>query len=295
MGPWFIRSLFVFGSPLAPGSSRSFWITTYDEIFMFPANQLTLERWLSTGLLTILKARSWALNMNLQRTIAEQGLIFLLPFILIGLWTFRRDYRIKLGIFAWLFTFLLMTVVFPFQGARGGFYHSSAALLALIWSFAIIGFESVLTWAHRHRNWNIPQARIVFSIAFLMIILGLTIFNLWNKFARDESGVASWEKNAYTYQQVDLALSDHGIDTQAIVLTVNPPGYYLVADQPAIAIPDGDVHTTLEVAHKYGASYLILEPDHPKGLDSLYDDPQMPVDGLIYLSSIADTHIFIFE
>ena len=295
MGPWFIRNLLTMGVPLAPGGSRSLWITTYDEIFLFPSNQLTLEHWLSSGLPAILKARSWALNMNLQRTIAEQGLIFLFPFILIGLWKYRGDYRIKIGIFAWFVTFLLMTIIFPYQGARGGFYHSSAAFLALIWSSAAIGFEVVLIWTHRHRNWNVPQARIVFSIAFLLITLGLTIFNLWNKFSPDSSGVASWDQNTHTYQQVDLALSDHGIDPQAIVLTGNPPGYHLVADQPAIAIPDGDVKSALEVALKFQASYLILEPDHPKGLDSLYNNPQMSPDGLKYLSSVADTHIFIME
>ena len=109
---------------MAPGSSRSLWIVEYDELFIFPSSQLTMERWLSSGLATIIKARSWALGINLQRSIAEQGMIFLTPLIFIGLWQFRKDRRVQLGILAWFVTFFIMTFMFPFQGARGGLSSS---------------------------------------------------------------------------------------------------------------------------------------------------------------------------
>jgi hypothetical protein len=53
--------------------------------------------------------------------------------------------------------------------------------------------------------------------------------------------------------------------------------------------------TVLEVAKKYGGSYLILEYNHPLGLDRLY---QVPMDhsGIKYLTTIGGAHIFrIFE
>ena len=50
MGPWFFRNFQVFSSLLAPGGSSSFWILDYDETFIYPAQQLTIERWLSSGL-----------------------------------------------------------------------------------------------------------------------------------------------------------------------------------------------------------------------------------------------------
>ena len=34
MGPWFVRNLIVFGTPLAPGGARSFWMLNYDELFL---------------------------------------------------------------------------------------------------------------------------------------------------------------------------------------------------------------------------------------------------------------------
>jgi len=295
MGPWFMRNILVFGSPLAPGGSRSLWITGYDELFIYPANQLTVERWLSSGLVSILESRSWALGINLQRSIAEQGLIFLTPLIVYGLWKSRKDNRIQLGILAWLCTFLIMTFVFPYQGARGGFFHSSAALLPLLWSAATIGFSAILDWAHHVRNWNIKEARIVFTIAILGFTLFLTIYSGWSKFAKEGQAPSKWEENHFIYEQVEMAITEFGAGHQEIVLTINPPGFFESTSRPAIAIPDGDILTTIEVAEKYGGRYLVLEKDHPQGLDDLYENPYLPIDGLQYILSVADTHLFVVE
>jgi hypothetical protein len=295
MGPWFIRNYLVFQSLLAPGGSLSIWILKYDEIFIFPAEQLSVQRWLSAGLSAILGARLWAMSINLQRSIAEQGLIFLTPFILLGLWISRKDRRIQWGIFAWLCTFFLMTFIFPFQGARGGFFHSSAALLPLFWSTATIGFNSVLDWAHRVRNWNLRQSRIVFSIAIIIFTLFLTIFNAWNKFAKNEKGISSWEDSHVTYQQTEDVINEFGAAPDDIVMTINPPGYHASTYRSAIAIPDGDIYTALEVAKKFGATYLVLEEDHPEKLDELYQNPRLLVKGINLIATIDHTYLYIIE
>ncbi|MFC1997035.1 hypothetical protein ACFLXI_05440 [Chloroflexota bacterium] len=295
MGPWFIRNYLEFGSPLAPGGSRSLWIINYNELFIYPANQLTMEHWLTSGLEAILEARSWALGINLQRSITEQGLIFLSPLIIIGLWYSRKDNRIQLAILAWLSTFMIMTFVFPYQGARGGFFHSSAALLSILWTAATIGFNAILEWLNRVRNWNIREARIVFTIAILCFAFLITIYSSWIKFTYNGQAPSQWESNQITYQQVEEAITDFGAFPQEIVLTINPPGYSVATSRRAIAIPDGDILTTLDVAEKYGARFLVLGKDHPNGLDDLYNNPQIRVDRLKYIISVSDTHLFIIE
>jgi hypothetical protein len=295
MGPWFFRNITVFNSLLAPGNSLSLWILKYDEIFIFPAEQLSIQRWLSSGLRAILNARLWAMGVNLQRSLAEQGLIFLTPLILFGLWISRKDRRIQWGIFAWLSTFFLMTFVFPYQGARGGFFHSSAALLPLFWSVATIGFRVVLDWAHRVRNWNLRQSKIVFSIAIIIFTLFLTIFTGWGKFANDDKGNSTWERSHITYQQTEGVIKKFGAAPDDIVMTINPPGYHAATKRTAIAIPDGDILTSLEVARKFGATYLVLEKDHPVGLDELYQNPDIPVTGISYLATVDQTYLFIIE
>jgi len=295
MAPWFLRNFSVYGSIIAPGNSRTLWITNYNELFIYPASQLTPERWLAAGLENILEARSWALKINLQRSIAEQGMIFLAPLILIGLWKHRRDFRIKLGVFIWGCTFLVMTLIFPYQGARGGFFHSSAALLGFFWMAAAIGLNTILEWTHQTLNWKLREPKIVFSLTILIFAFLLSVFTVGSKVIGVNGSSPPWEENKITYQSVEAELVKFDAQPTDIVLTVNSPGYFAYTNRSAISIPDGTPQTTLEVAKKYGASYLILEKDHPVGLDLLFEKPTVPPNGLQYLTSLGTTHIFKVE
>jgi hypothetical protein len=292
MAPWFLRNYSVHGSIMAPGSSRTLWITNYNELFIYPASQLTPEHWLSAGLGKILEARSWALKINLQRSIAEQGMIFLLPLILIGLWKYRKDFHVKLGVFIWGCTFLVMTLAFPYQGARGGFFHSSAALLGFLWTAAAMGLNTILEWTHQTLNWKLREPKIVFSLAILFFALVLSVFTVGGKVISRNGSPSQWEENQTTYRAVETELVKLGTQPSDIVLTVNSPGYFAYTNRSAISIPDGTPQTVLEVAEKYKASYLILEKDHPEGLDILFDEPTVPPNSLQYLTSIGTTHIF---
>ncbi|MBA4380493.1 MAG: hypothetical protein C0393_07455, partial [Anaerolinea sp.] len=98
MSPWLMRNMAVFGAPLAPGGWRALWLTGYNQLFAYPASQLTFAAWWQSGLAEILKARLWALGLNLESAFAVQGNIFLLPFILIGVWQLRRESRTCLAL-----------------------------------------------------------------------------------------------------------------------------------------------------------------------------------------------------
>lgn len=144
MAPWFARNYVAFGSVLAPGGSKMFWLTSYDQIFSYPASHLTFQSWWDSGLAKILGARTWSFGMNLATLFGVQAGTFLFPFILLGVWNLRRDRRVQLALTAWLLTFTAMTVLFPFAGARGGFYHSGAALQTVWWALAPVGLERII-------------------------------------------------------------------------------------------------------------------------------------------------------
>ena len=95
---------------------KMLWLTSYDQLFAFPASQLTLASWWHSGLTAILKARLWSLGLNLASTLSVQAEVFLLPLIGLGLWHLRKDRRVQLAALAWLLTLGAMTVVFPFAG-----------------------------------------------------------------------------------------------------------------------------------------------------------------------------------
>ncbi|MDI6769839.1 MAG: hypothetical protein QMD04_09195 [Anaerolineales bacterium] len=301
MSPWLVRNLAVFGTPLAPGGSRALWLTGYNQLFAYPASQLTFAAWWQSGLAEILKARLWALGLNLESAFAVQGNIFLLPFILIGLWQIRRDGRLRLAVLAWGLTLAVMTLVFPFAGARGGFFHSGAALQPFWWAVAPLGLERLVAWGARRRGWPEIQAFTVFSAGLVGIAALLTALIVQGRVIGQFNGDPVWGREASAYSQIEEFLrSTYSVEKQGaldeeVVIVANPPGYYLASDRSAVAIPDGDEQTVLQVAGRYGGQYLILEKDSlPHALEALYARPDRHPN-FRYLGEVEEARIYAIQ
>ena len=99
----------------------------------------------------------------------------------------------------------------------------------------------------------------------------------------------AWGGSNRSYVEIENGLRLAGADKDGARFINNPPGYFVATGRPALAIPDGDLNSTLLVAKKYGGAYLILEYNHPLGLDELY---QTPIDhpGIKYLTTISGAH-----
>ena len=294
MAPWFIRNYSAFGTPLASGGSKMLWLTSYNQIFTYPSSQLNFTAWGQSGFGAISKVRLWALGINLERTLAEQGEIFLLPLIGLGLWNLRKDRRVQLAGLAWLLTLAAMTVAFPFAGARGGFFHSGAALQPVWWALAPLGLERVIEWGKRKRGWNSAQAGAIFRVALVGMAMFLTATILWGKLMTGNAGQA-WSQENTAYSQIEKYLVSKGAATGDTVIVANPPGFYLASGNPAIAVPDGDVDTLLTVARRYNAIYLVLEEGSvPVGLLPVYENPKGETD-LIYLGEVEHARIYLIR
>ena len=291
MSPWLVRNLTTFGTLLAPGGGRALWITAYDEIFAYPAAILTPMHWWAAGLGEIIRARLEALSQNLQTAFAVQGGIFLAPLIVAGTWRMRHDRRVRLGGLAWGMLFLGMTLVFPYPGARGGFFHAGAALQPLFWGLVPAGLESLLAWGDRQRGWNSRVARPILGGGLVGLTLLLTGLTTWSRVIGQNQSVPVWGEAEAAYLHLEQALQSLGANPEDIVVINNPPGYQVMTGRAAIVIPDGDEKTSLAVAQRYRGKYLLLEQNHPAGLDDLYRNPgDRP--GLRYLKTDEGIHIF---
>jgi hypothetical protein len=273
MAPWFARNFTVFGTILAPGGSRALWIREYDELFSYPATTLTFTRWWGTGLKAIAGARWWAAGQNLQSAIAVQGEIFLAPLVLIGMWRLSRDQRIRLAGIAWLLIFLAMTLIFPFQGARGGFFHSAAALQPFFWAVAPLGLESLLEIGAQRRGWDIRQARRFFSTGLVVFALLLTVFVTTNRLFSNGAGKLSWNESHARYTQLEQALIIMGAAEGDVVMVNNAPGFYVASERPAISIPFGSLQDICSAAERYRVRFLCLEIDQIPGETGLFEHP----------------------
>ena len=293
--PWFLRNINAFGTPLAPGGDQMLWLTSYNQIFSYPTGGLSIESWLASGWGEIIKARLWAVKLNLGTTLGVQGGVILLPFIIWGAWKERKKQIVYTGIFAWVTTFLVMTVVFPFAGARGGFFHSGAALQPLWWALAPIGLEQLIAWVAKKRRWRLREARQVFLAGLVGMSVLLTGAILWGRGLSPVAREQAQKTGVPLYTSIEKIISaQEGDEGQAIIVS-NPPGYFLASERYALALPDGDIDAVLAIAKRYNAGYLILEGGGvTEGLMPIFDAPATE-EKLIFLKQIEGAKIFVIE
>jgi len=287
MGPWHYRSLTMFHSFLTPGGGKVLWLRNYRETFIYPASLLTSDHLLQVGWYTIFQDRLAALGSNLLTAIFAQGGILLLPFICMGLWRLRNDLLIKLGLTGWLITYLVLSVVFPYAGARGSFHHAGAALQPLFWAVAPIGMDTVLEWARRKGQFADHNAPYVFQGLLVLWAILLTGFLVNIRVV--ESG---WARDDVIYPSVEAKLQKNGISPRDVVIVPNPPGYYVRTGRSAVRLPTGDEATVLDVAEKFHAKYLVLEKSDALGeLQDLYNesggDPSF-----VYLGEVEGARLY---
>lgn len=287
-GLWLIRNCTYFGSPLSPGGGYSLWLLDYDELFIYPASLLTFDRWRQAGAAVILGTRWQALLNNLQTAAVVQGLIFLGPLALLGAWQHRKQLTVRLGAAAWGLTFVLMTLIFPYSGWRGGFFHSAAALMPLVWLLAPVGLAAAIKWMAAKRGWVPAQAWQVLRVGLVGLAALLTIMVAVDKLGQ------SWDVTAVRYQRLEEELLELGAAAQDIVMVNNPPAYYVYSSRQAVVIPHGDLDTVRQVAQRYQIRYLILDQNNSILFANLMQNPHH-VPGMRYLASDGDAYIFLFE
>lgn len=288
MSPWYLRNWLVFGGLMPPGGSASMWMLGYDELFSFPASMLTFERWWSVGLSGLLQVRWETLTTNLASAFAVQGMIFASPLIFVGGWHYRRKVFMRVGFLAWAMILGVMTLIFPYSGMRGGFFHSGAALMPLIWSVTPVGLERVIAWAGEKRAWNIGQAQKVFGVGLVLLAVMLS-----GILAVSRVGL-NWDNSAEQYRRVETHLVTLGAKPEDVIMLNNPPGYAAVNGRAAVVIPNGDEQTLLAAIEYYSPDYVILDANHPQGLTSLFNNPK-DLPGLKYLGTEEDIHYFKVE
>ncbi len=288
MAPWFARNYAAFGSFLAPGGSKMLWLTAYDQIFSYPASVLTFKAWWSAGWGEMLQARLWALGLNAANILTVQGGIFLLPLIVSGVWQLRKNATVRLAVLAWLLTLTVMTLAFPFAGARGGYFHSGAALQTVWWALAPLGLERLLAWGRARQDWDLRQARPLFTGALIGLAVLLTGMALALR-------LPSWDNEQISYSQINEYLVGQGMSGEAVVIVANPPGFYLASGNPAIAVPACNPRTLLDLARRYNAGYLILEQGSiPASLTPVYENPA-DFSGLTYLGEVEGARLYAIQ
>ena len=290
MGFWHVRNLNLFGSPLTPGGGRLLWLQNYNQTFIYPPDALTRDSFFQAGWDLAFQNRVRAFNANFGNAFGAQGGIFLFPLILIGLWQLRRDLRTKIAVTGWLILFAVMTLIFPFAGPRGSFFHGGAAFQPYWWVAAPIGLDAVIRWLRSRGQFTDKNAPI-----FLHGILVLLAIFMTGYLVNLRVISSGWAKDDLIYPSVEELMVEQGVSPQDVVIVRNPPGFFIASDRPAIALPFGDESTILAVAEKFGARYLVIENGGTfESIEDLYADPRSNP-SFVFLGEVNEAKLYRIE
>lgn len=290
MGGWHIRNLTLFDSFMTPGGGRLLWLENYNQTFIYPPEALTKEGFLQAGWSAAVEDRLMALNSNSGNAFAAQGGIFLFPFILIGLFHLRHDLRTKIAVTGWIILFFVMTVIFPFAGSRGSFFHAGAAFQPYWWVAAPIGLDIVITWARERNRFTDKNAPVFFQGMLVVLAVFMTAYLLNIRVI-----ASGWAQDDVIYPTVEKKLLENGIRPEDRVIVRNPPGYFLASGRESVSLPFGDESTIQAVAEQFGARYLILEEEGTfDSIQDLYENPEShpPFN---YLGEVDEARLYRIE
>jgi 4-amino-4-deoxy-L-arabinose transferase-like glycosyltransferase len=273
MMPWWITNWALTGSPLAAGTSRVLWATNYDELFAFPPEKLSFQNWIGSGWGNILSVRLEAIWSNLKTLVFVNGVIFLSPFMILGGWQLRKRIIIRLAFFYVILLFFLMSLLFPFAGSRGGFFHSSSAIMPVLWSLAPLGLKILIEKGVEIRNWNRVQAMDVFATAMNVLVAIITLSLFWTRVVGDDFLKSNWSSRERMYSEIAMWF-DHRSIEQTIVAVNNPPAFFTQSGFYSVVIPDGDEIVLRQVVKAFNVEWVVLDDNNP-GLRSLYENPEL--------------------
>ncbi|MEP7199292.1 MAG: hypothetical protein ABI874_05685, partial [Chloroflexota bacterium] len=267
MLPWFARNVLAFGAPLVGGGAL--FMRTYDDLFSYET-PLTFDYWLAGGADHIAATMLRALTLNVE-TLAGALCFIWFPFVLIALWRERMRVVVQSAVVYLLVLLFVASFVLSLPGPRGLFLHSLSASLPLLYALAPVGLSAVVAWiARRRAAWNATQAERIFGAAFVvMALLMSTYFYAVNIIGSEAQ--PPWNQRFVVYRPVDEFLRREMRDALSPVMVINPPAFTYFNQRAALAIPSDDPLALVRAAAQFGAHYVVIESDHPRHLDMLYD------------------------
>jgi hypothetical protein len=269
MLPWLARNLAATGSMLAPGGTKTLWLTEYNDLFLYPAD-LTASGYFAAGWGDILAGKLEALSLNVQTAVAVHGLIFLAPFIVAGLWLCGRHPWIQPAIVYAAGLYFVMTLVFTFPGPRGGLLHSGPALLPFYFAVVPVAVQRAVGWiAARRSGWRVKKASRVFLAGFGVIAALLTLAVFVVRVVGTNPARPAWNQADLAYEAAGAWLDQAG-DTEGIVVVNNPPAFHYFTGHPAVVVPNGGAEALMAVARDFSARWVVLDTNVPDALRPVY-------------------------
>ncbi|MGC8838556.1 MAG: hypothetical protein ACP5UM_09080 [Anaerolineae bacterium] len=269
MAPWFARNLRVLGRPLPAEGLATLFLRDYDDLFAY-GREVSLREYLAWGLPNILRSKVKALWLNAQTVVAVWLQVVAAPLAAWGLWRWRRRAWVQVGALYGALLYAAMSLAFSAPGPRGALLHSGTALLPSLYAAVGPGLEAAVAWTSRiRRHWQPARATRVFA-AGLLALSALTTGVAYARAIWGGGALPPWNERDALYPQVEAWLAGRAAPDDRLMV-VNPPCYTYFSGRPTLAIPNEPAVVVLRAADRYRVRYLLLEANHPRPLDGLYE------------------------
>jgi len=165
---------------------------------------------------------------------------------------------------------VLMSFLFPYAGARGGYFHSSVAAMPVLWALVPSGMAAFLEWGRRRRGWDPVLGARVLGGAALLLAAAFTGYIFWNRAVGPVPDRPGWSLSDRVYARVTDRLGEYGAYGGTVAVN-NPPGFHLASGRSAVVVPAGGVTALGGVVPAFDVDWVILDSNRPPGLDEVFE------------------------
>ena len=295
VAPWLLRNWMELGSPLPGQVTDNMVFVANEDVFAFNDHP-SAATYLAQGLVTVL------LNPLKAAVDGLINVIILPPFpvgiagvvALVGLRRapcLRRPTALMALLVSGLLTFVTTTLLFPVATLWGTFMHASGPLLIGFAVIAAVGGDALLARISAIRGWEKPNI-IVTPLALVSMTLLMTGFQLAivgsvadDEQARMESLAASLERTA----------GNGGVNQPETFITDHPMWLAWVTDDYAIARPDEDLASLVELASVFDAWRVVVVDERGRYPEALLSDEArtcLAADPMPLETTAGDTWLF---
>ncbi|MCY4073258.1 MAG: hypothetical protein OXG60_18350 [Chloroflexi bacterium] len=248
MFPWFLGNLNATGAVLPEGGLRAIWFQEYDDLFNYP-NDASPRNFFADGLETLARTRAIGIANGLGTFVAVEGGIVLAPFMLIGLWRRRRNPLLGGFWFYAIGIHLLMCLLFPLPGYRGGLFHAVSALFPFWMALGVLGLDDAINWiGKRSESWNRGHTKPLYSMTVLIVGASLSLV------IADRAGIDQEPPLPAAYAAIHSVLP-----ADARVMINDPARLYYQLGMTGVSLPNESIDVAFEIAAKYDVGYILME------------------------------------